>query len=754
MDSEKVDAEREANLISVIKLLTISARSTRNNPYFIPIFVIMAEVLDIIQRINYEADTTAIEVINDEFGEQLGLIDKSQAKIEKYSKLLSQLSSDQQRQANIYTGLIEREQRQVDKLTTSIGQQIGANKKLSNTLVDVSGKMKNLQFAGSQLIREAPAFAFSLQTGLIGISNNIPILIDQLNAAKAAGASTTQIFKSLGASVFGLTGLISVAIPLLINFGSSLFGAGEDAKKATEEYDKFIDSLGQTSQNAIDNTIKQIDKLSILRNIINDNTKVSGLAFQQLKKEYPVLLKNIANENQLRANPQVLQEIEKQIAAKERSNALNEQAGKIVKEQKQANADLILLLNEQAAAQRRLEVERQRMLRGEEFIPTAEADLLRAQQKVEDKRNLIRNLAADRQLRQTEAANQAVIAKDIIFQDIITEQDRKAQQEREKNLEKHAREMERIVKRMVKSLGDATGAVGERINNKFENFAPFLFPDTTIPDPDFEQLATLEPEIAKRKKLAEESNQKLRDSTLNSAKLTRDILIQFADDVFTHQADLLDREIALRQRNLDIGIELLKRGNTEVLRQEQERLDEAQKKRDEVGAKQIALNAALQASSIALTTVQTLQAIANSAATGDPYTAALRIGATIAAITAGFASMIALGKSLAGGFSEGGYTGDGGKYEPKGVVHGGEYVINKEQTSKHRGLLESINKGQYTGLVAAYGQTGKVAEQVDRTDELIDAISRNEVRNDIRIDDSGIYAITQRFTRKQRSRFR
>jgi hypothetical protein len=29
----------------------------------------------------------------------------------------------------------------------------------------------------------------------------------------------------------------------------------------------------------------------------------------------------------------------------------------------------------------------------------------------------------------------------------------------------------------------------------------------------------------------------------------------------------------------------------------------------------------------------------------------------------------------------GGYTGDGGKYEPKGVVHGGEYVLTKEQTS-------------------------------------------------------------------------
>lgn len=33
-------------------------------------------------------------------------------------------------------------------------------------------------------------------------------------------------------------------------------------------------------------------------------------------------------------------------------------------------------------------------------------------------------------------------------------------------------------------------------------------------------------------------------------------------------------------------------------------------------------------------------------------------------------------------FDVGGYTGDGGKYEPKGIVHGGEFVFTKEETSK------------------------------------------------------------------------
>lgn len=37
---------------------------------------------------------------------------------------------------------------------------------------------------------------------------------------------------------------------------------------------------------------------------------------------------------------------------------------------------------------------------------------------------------------------------------------------------------------------------------------------------------------------------------------------------------------------------------------------------------------------------------------------------------------------LSKGFSGGGYTGDGGKYEPKGVVHGGEFVFTKEATQR------------------------------------------------------------------------
>ena len=52
------------------------------------------------------------------------------------------------------------------------------------------------------------------------------------------------------------------------------------------------------------------------------------------------------------------------------------------------------------------------------------------------------------------------------------------------------------------------------------------------------------------------------------------------------------------------------------------------------------------------------------------------------------------------GFATGGYTGDGGKYEPAGVVHRGEYVINAESTKRiGLSMLHRLNGYADGGLV-------------------------------------------------------
>lgn len=57
------------------------------------------------------------------------------------------------------------------------------------------------------------------------------------------------------------------------------------------------------------------------------------------------------------------------------------------------------------------------------------------------------------------------------------------------------------------------------------------------------------------------------------------------------------------------------------------------------------------------------------------------------------------------GYSSGGYTGDGGKYEPAGIVHRGEYVVNSE-TTRDLGLNNNSG-GVFTEIVAELRQIKK-----------------------------------------------
>lgn len=69
--------------------------------------------------------------------------------------------------------------------------------------------------------------------------------------------------------------------------------------------------------------------------------------------------------------------------------------------------------------------------------------------------------------------------------------------------------------------------------------------------------------------------------------------------------------------------------------------------------------------------------------------------ATGAALSAVLYGLLGAARAAVSGFAEGGYTGDGGKYTPAGVVHRGEFVINKENTRKYRGILEQMNEGNF-----------------------------------------------------------
>jgi uncharacterized protein YukE len=90
---------------------------------------------------------------------------------------------------------------------------------------------------------------------------------------------------------------------------------------------------------------------------------------------------------------------------------------------------------------------------------------------------------------------------------------------------------------------------------------------------------------------------------------------------------------------------------------------------------------------------------------------------------AAVASLQALLSTALASFADGGYTGDGGKYQAAGIVHAGEFVAPQTMTRKHRGLLEHL-------------YANKPLESFPSIQKMLDA-NRITVANEMR---NGIYA--------------
>lgn len=120
----------------------------------------------------------------------------------------------------------------------------------------------------NQLTREAPAFAVSLQTGFLAISNNIPILIDEIarirneNAAlRNEGVKGVPVWKQLAKSVLSWNTLLSVGITLLTVYGKDIFEWGKNllsyasSSKAASDAQKDLNSSTGEYSKALKNSL-------------------------------------------------------------------------------------------------------------------------------------------------------------------------------------------------------------------------------------------------------------------------------------------------------------------------------------------------------------------------------------------------------------------------------------------------------------------------------------------------------------------
>ena len=150
----------------------------------------------------------------------------------------------------------------------------------------------SLQMSIQQVARELPSLTMGANMFFLAISNNLPILVDNINMARReyqaaikAGQQAMPVWKQLLGGIVSWQTALVVGITLLTVYGKeitawtkSLFGARQSLADALETLEEFQESVAKTSST----TLTQLQRMSAEWEKLGDNI--------QAKEQY--LLKN------------------------------------------------------------------------------------------------------------------------------------------------------------------------------------------------------------------------------------------------------------------------------------------------------------------------------------------------------------------------------------------------------------------------------------------------------------------------------
>jgi len=115
----------------------------------------------------------------------------------------------------------------------------------------------------NQLTRELPAFGLSANIGFLAISNNLPILFDEINkvntankALAASGKETTSVFKQLTAALFSWQTALSIGVTLLTVYGGQIIEMITKLTQGKEQITSAKSELDALNETYADKSIK------------------------------------------------------------------------------------------------------------------------------------------------------------------------------------------------------------------------------------------------------------------------------------------------------------------------------------------------------------------------------------------------------------------------------------------------------------------------------------------------------------------
>ena len=189
---------------------------------------------------------------------------------------------------------------------SEIEQSMGV---FSRNVGNYSSGWNGLGMSIQQIARELPTLSMGANMFFLAISNNLPILADELKRAKdeykslvAQGQKATPVWKQAVSSIFSWQTALTVGITLLtvygkdvVEFVSGLFNA-EKQLDATARAQK---ALNEAQLEGIKNVQSELIKLKLLRSLAEDESKHRSerlKAVSKLQSMYPSYLGNIDKE--------------------------------------------------------------------------------------------------------------------------------------------------------------------------------------------------------------------------------------------------------------------------------------------------------------------------------------------------------------------------------------------------------------------------------------------------------------------------
>lgn len=186
------------------------------------------------------------------------------------------------REGSVGNGIAER----ISKMQAQVS---AAEQRLGNFRSNVGNyqsAFNGLNVSVSQLVRELPSATMGANMFFLAISNNIPMLVDEINKLRAAnklamkeGKQGVPILKQLGAAVFSWNSLISVGITLLTVYGKDIVSwignlfKGREAAMTMAEAQAEVNKQMAESSGSYGDQVAQLRALQLQWNQLGDDLK-------------------------------------------------------------------------------------------------------------------------------------------------------------------------------------------------------------------------------------------------------------------------------------------------------------------------------------------------------------------------------------------------------------------------------------------------------------------------------------------------